>query len=225
MICATSPQGSSAPPPPRKEREVDSVPGNPTAVSAPPKATISADMRAVLQQSYDACAYPSRVTRLMLADQLGISAHSVKIWFQNRRCRDRTTTAVADMRDAMLRRAIEHKERVFVETLRREQRLHEAEMKREQRMQEAKMKRAQAPPPTKVSANVPTRKAESARRGRERHKQYVAELQEEVTGLRARAAELEALRRAQSYAVLVRELDAVLTPEQMRTLVQWCERA
>jgi hypothetical protein len=214
MICATSPQGSSAPPPPCKEREVDSVPGNPTAVSAPPKATISADMRAVLQQSYDACAYPSRVTRLMLADQLGISAHSVKIWFQNRRCRDRTTTAVADMRDAMLRRAIEHKERVFVETLRREQ-----------RMQEAKMKRAQAPPPTKVRANVPTRKAESARRGRERHKQYVAELQEEVTGLRARAAELEALRRAQSYAVLVRELDAVLTPEQMRTLVQWCERA
>ena len=67
-----------------------------------------------------------------------------------------------------------------------------------------------------------SRNAASARGARLRRKTRLTELQDEVARLRAHAAELEALERAQSYIALMRELNAVLTPEQMRTLSEWC---
>lgn len=66
------------------------------------------------------------------------------------------------------------------------------------------------------------RKAESARQARLRHKQFVQELQDQVSVLNGRLAQSE-LQPSAHQAVC--ELKGALTPEQFGTLVGWCARS
>lgn len=68
------------------------------------------------------------------------------------------------------------------------------------------------------------RKAESARQARLRHKQFVTDLQDQATGLRAQISELEVhcTTGPGSATVALKELKSALSADQHEQLVNWC---
>ena len=190
------------------------------------RAVITATMREALEHAYSSNPYPSTDARVALAQTLGLTERNVRFWFQNRRSRrDHHVIAAAkkEREEATMRTLIKFKEQALVRSLIHEQaaemrRMHEQVAEKTQaRVVEPRVART-----PRTIDEIRSRKAASARGARLRRKKQLTDLQDEVARLRARAAELEALERAQSYLALVRELDAVLTPEQMRTLSEWC---
>lgn len=65
------------------------------------------------------------------------------------------------------------------------------------------------------------RKAESARQARLRHKQYVNELQEQVSQLQTRILALDARANVPSAHTAVTELRAALNTEQLAQITEW----